>query len=203
MDDLSLVAPKTRPHAHPVDYTGAIIKQLWQPDVAGRTPAVFAVLDGARDKRIEPMVHNSDLEHDCLFAGRLSYALRRAAPHIVKLEPHSPFTHKVLSMGWGNAWGIFAVGSRDCELTHIRNRLRRIARVQGPNGKPLLFRYYDPRIMRAYLPTCLHSEVDRIYGSLSTIMMEGDDPQTMLRFTQESHVPLTTTTIQLSRDKIN
>ncbi len=182
----------------PIDYTDAIINQLWRPDAEGGLPSVFAILDGARDKRIEPMVRNSGLENDCLFTGVKSYALLRAAPHIVKLDPLSSFTHKIIGMGWGNAWGIFAIGTKQCQLPQVRHRFRRIARAKSPTGKTILFRYYDPRVMRAYLPTCRQSEIEYIYGPLTSIMMEHEDSHSILEFKPAKNGPPLVTSQSLS-----
>ncbi len=173
----------------PADVTSALIDHLWQRDADGKLPTVFALVDGARDKRIEPLVNNSHLEHDCLFAGQMSYALRRAAPHIVKLEPDATFTHTLLSKGWGNAWGIFVIGKAQLTLSSVRHHFRRIARVQGTNGKTMLFRYYDPRVFRVFLPTCEADQYQTLTDGLNAVMMEDVGGTSMLTFTPGTQQP--------------
>ena len=159
-----------------------IVEQLWAPNEAGETPNVYAILDGARDERIEPLVNNSGLEHACLYAGRLSYALKRAAPHIVKLEASSSFTRTLLQEGWGNSWGIFAIAYPPVTLAQVRNSCRRIAKAISPQGKPIAFRYYDPRVLRPYLPTCTQSEADHVFTHISDFIVEGDADRGIYRF---------------------
>ncbi len=158
-----------------------IIDALWHPQADGAMPNVYAVLDCARDKRIEPLVNNSQLPHECLYAGKLTYVLKRAAPHIVKLNPHAELTHTLIREGWGNSWGIFYITSPSVSLALVRNACRRIAKVQSPEGKTMVFRYYDPRVLRVLLPACDEQELRAIFGPADQIIM--DNQQQLLRFT--------------------
>ena len=159
-----------------------IIEQLWQVNERGEMPFVYAVLDGARDKRIEPLVNNSTLEHECLYSGTLSYALRRAAPYIVRLEPGCELVRTILVQGWGNSWGIFAIAYPPATLSRVRSGFRRIAKAISPEGKNIVFRYYDPRVLRPYLPTCSKEEADHVFSHVSDFVMDGDDDAPIYRF---------------------
>jgi hypothetical protein len=48
-------------------------------------------------------------------------------------------------------------------------------------GAPF-FRYYDPRVMRIYLPTCNAGELRTLFGPVGLYVMEGEDPTTLLRY---------------------
>jgi len=130
------------------------------------------VLDCARDKRIEPLINNSKLEHSCLYAGNLSYKLKRAAPHIIKLSENSNFTSEILALGWGNSWGIFLLANKTTTMTTVRANCRRLAKVKGVSGNNLVFRYYDARVIRLMLPVCNHHEVDCILGDSISLVIE-------------------------------
>lgn len=158
----------------------SIEAQLWQSLISGEQPNVYAILDGARDKRIEPMLNNGTLEYACLYQGKLSYAMQRAAPHIVKLERNHPLTRKILRLGWGHSWGIFCVCSADVAIVSIRNNFRRIAKVKAPGGKVLVFRYYDPRVLRDFLPTCNTQQLSTIFGPVKKILYENEAATAML-----------------------
>ena len=36
----------------------------------------------------------------------------------------------------------------------LRHHLKGFLRVRGESGQKMMFRYYDPRVLRVYLPTC-------------------------------------------------
>lgn len=149
-----------------------IIHSLWYPLADGSKPNVFMVLDCARDKRIEPLINSSKLEQSCLYAGKLTYKLKRAAPHIVKLSENSNLTSEILTLGWGKSWGIFLLAHQATSMKTVRANCRRLAKVKSVNGKNLVFRYYDPRVTRLMLPVCNHYEVDCILGDSISLVIE-------------------------------
>ena len=87
----------------------AIIDKIWTSNIKEETPTVYAILDCARDRRIEPLINNSKNEHICLYSGSLSHELKRSAPHLVKLNKSDNLTKSIINLGWGNSWGIFAL----------------------------------------------------------------------------------------------
>jgi hypothetical protein len=48
--------------------------------------------------------------------------------------------------------------------------------------RKLLFRFYDPRVLRAYLPTCLAEELNIVFGPVRNFWMESRDPGELLEF---------------------
>ena len=54
--------------------------------------------------------------------------------------------------------------------------------VYDPQGKPLYFRYYDPRVLRIYLPTCKESELKTVFGPVNSFYAEGEDPAYLIHY---------------------
>jgi hypothetical protein len=50
----------------------------------------------------------------------------------------------------------------------------------------MLFRYYDPRVLSVYLPTCNPEEVTSLFGPVSRFLMESDGVAAMLMFENKS-----------------
>jgi hypothetical protein len=143
--------------------------------------STFAVLDGASVPDLLDTLDREKPEYECLYRGELAPDLAAMAPYLVRLEPESPFASWIIRHGWGNHWGIFALSSSD--LRTLRQHFRRFLTVHdGETGKPLLFRYYDPRVLRVYLPTCNAEELTAIFGPVSSFVQEGEDPVSSLRF---------------------
>jgi len=148
-----------------------LTEALWPS--AGRVGwQVYAVLDAARDERVHPAVLGSGLPHACLYAGRVAPPLARAAPYLVQLAQGSPFTRELLEQRWGEAWGIFALGN--ATLEELRRHFRRFLEVRTEGGQALLFRFYDPRVMRVYLPTCNARELAYVFGPVGMYLMESE-----------------------------
>jgi hypothetical protein len=122
----------------------------------------------------------SRLPHQCLFAGRLGTQLSQAAPYLVELSREAEFTRRIVSLGWGESWGIFAASPASIE--HLRVHLRRFLQVVDAKGKRMYFRYYDPRVLRVYLPTCTEGELDVLFGPITRYMVEAAAPEQLLHY---------------------
>ena len=140
----------------------------------------FAVLDGASVPDLLDQLDQWQPEFVCLYRGELKPDLAEVAPYLVRLEPGSEIAEWILSEGWGNHWGIFAITGAG--LQTLRQHLRRFLTVYDENGKPLLFRFYDPRVMRVYLPTCNAEELAAIFGPVTSYLLEDESSKASLRF---------------------
>ena len=144
--------------------------QFW-PD--GFRRDIWMIVDGARDPGIVTLLRDCHMEHYCLYSGTLSAALAAAAPYLVQLDHNDPDTQRFLTHAWGNCWGVFLKCATHASA--LRRHLREFLVVSDPDGKRLIFRYYDPRVLRIYLPTCTPEELNRFFGPMECIWMEGDD----------------------------
>jgi len=153
---------------------------LYEPHGA----ALFAVLDAARHERIHRALRRSTAEYDCLFSGHLEPALKAAAPYVVRLSPEGTLTDYFIEEGWGRSWGIFMAIQGG--ITTARRHLRTLLRVRTDTGKKLFFRYYDPRVLRIFLPTCDTDQLRQMFGPAYRFDMEADDPDWLVRFRRTS-----------------
>jgi hypothetical protein len=140
----------------------------------------YAILDGAAIPMLLDKLWEEEPEHCCLHSGQLEPDLAETAPYLVRLEQDSAFTNWVLGEGWGEHWGVFAKSEAD--LQTMRKHLRKYLVVKDPGGKSLYFRYFDPRVLRIYLPTCNAEELEFIFGPISSFEMEAEDPNTIMAF---------------------
>ena len=154
-----------------------LMESLWGagPDL------VYAILDGARDPDIHPAVTGSGLPQACLFSGALGKELAAAAPYLVQMKRRDD-ARRIVDRGWGKSWGIFLASP--ASLEDLRRHFRRFLRVEDAEGKRIYFRYYDPRVLRVYLPTCTEGELRYVFGPVSRYMMEGSDPAEVLVYRQ-------------------
>jgi len=147
------------------------------------------VLDTARDGRILPLLENSGCEFRILYGSRLAASMDNMGPHLVTICQESPFLSSLFEKGWGDSWGIFFTSSSG--LPALRRHLRRLLAVRLPDGKQALFRFYDPRVLRGYLPSCDAASVDHFFGPITSIFLESVTRQEqhsliqVLEFTRE------------------
>ena len=156
-----------------------IIEALWFKDLS-RAYRVWAVLDGARDKRVYSAVVGCYTDNCCLYSGDLPSELKLAAPYLVSLDPEDRTTRYILRHAWGNSWGIFFRSTASMET--LRLHLQSLLIVKDHTGRRLLFRYYDPRVLRVYLPTCWPNELETVFGPVKAYMVEGADSGTLIQY---------------------
>jgi hypothetical protein len=157
------------------------MQHLWRQTERQVGSCLYAILDAARNERIHPSLVDSDSVYCCLYRGEIAPELAEVAPYLVALEQNAPFTSWLIGQGWGDSWGIFLDSS--ASLNELRRHFRRFLMVYDEQGKPLYFRYYDPRVWRAYLPTCNAAELRIVFGPVSRYLIEGEDRDSFAEFT--------------------
>jgi hypothetical protein len=139
------------------------------------------IVDAARDERIFGLLLECFYsQHSCLFAGPIAPALEVVAPYLVQLSYDDKKTRKFLRLAWSNSWGVFL--KCDARLEMLRRHLRTFLLVRDEGHNQWMFRYYDPRILRVYLPTCRTGELETVFGPIERFLMEAGTSDTLLDF---------------------
>ncbi len=139
----------------------------------------YAVLDGASVQDLPQKLFEMEPPHLCLYEGELSDELIHTAPYVVLLEPDSDFTEWLLGECWGKHWGIFA--QSPVSPVGMRKHLRGLLTVNDESGNPMLFRYYDPRVLLPFLMTCNLGELETIFGFVKYYFSESFDHTELCR----------------------
>ena len=140
----------------------------------------YAVLDGASVADLPNRLYEMNPPNVCLYRGELSADLVYVAPYLVHLYPGTPFTEWLLTECWGKHWGIFA--QTRVSLTGMRKHFRLLLTVDDAEGKPMLFRYYDPRVLSPFLMTCNRDELETIFGAVRYFFAESSESAELFRF---------------------
>ena len=67
----------------------------------------------------------------------------------------------------------------------VRKHLRRFLLVESGTGKQQYFRFYDPRVLRGFLPTCGPRKIEALFEEIEAFALEAEDPGKLLRFTAQ------------------
>jgi hypothetical protein len=141
----------------------------------------YAILDGASNEGLLDMLYTEPRPgFECLLTGELAPDMAYVAPYVAELVEGSLFSKWALREGWGNHWGIFALSRAD--LPEVWRHLRALVRVFDPQGNPMYFRFYDPRVLRAYLPNCAQEQLRAMFGPVDKYVVEGEAPNEGLAF---------------------
>jgi hypothetical protein len=142
---------------------------------------LLAILDAARDVRILALLVHHKEECQSLYEGPESAKLAEVAPYLVRLAPDSKLLDALVKEGWGKSWGVYftCAGS----FPEIRHHLRHFLQVKLPSGEQVNFRFYDPRVLRIFLPTCVPQDATQFFGPIQRYVVEGDEPEQLWEFT--------------------
>jgi len=146
---------------------------------------LYAVVDLARAPELNDHVQRlMPNQAQCLYQGRLDPQVARHCPHLVELAPRDPLTVLWSRQGWGDAWGLWlesAAGFRS-----VWRRLRHFTQAVLPDGSgPVLFRFWDPRVMRVYMPLVEADQLPEWFKDIDAYMVETEDGQGTLRWNLE------------------
>lgn len=141
---------------------------------------LFAVLDGVAVPDLPMELYKSGLPHYCLMPGDPDPDLVYVSPHLVFLDPENEFTERVFAEGFGGEWGIFAQSR--ASMTEMRKHFRSLLSVVDESGRSLLFRYYDPSVLRQFLPSCDAEQLAAFFGRVDALYAESEDAESLFRF---------------------
>jgi hypothetical protein len=135
---------------------------------------LFGVFDAARDARIVVLLDESIDDASSLYEGVDGDGLADVAPYLVRFSPDSALLDRIVDEGWGLAWGVYFTASRPSK--DIRRHLRRFLMVEPEDRKErMYFRYYDPRVLRDFLPIATPRQRSEFFGDISWFLMEAED----------------------------
>jgi pSer/pThr/pTyr-binding forkhead associated (FHA) protein len=142
---------------------------------------LFALLDSARDEQVWQFLEELPPEqYQCLFTGHQARTLAKYGPHLVNMD-HA-LLERLLPQFWGESWGYFL--SASCEFEQLLQHLRQFLLVKDQaTGKERFFRFYDPRVLRRFLPTCSGEQLMELFGPINKFLAEDANPSSLLEFT--------------------
>jgi len=135
--------------------------------------ANYILLDAARMDGAIQEARNLNPDNTCLYEGDSEKFLAAVAPWLFAFEPGSDFARWVARKGKGLNWGILF--SSEVEPVRLYKHLRRFLIIQTEQGRELYFRYYDPRVLRVFLPTCDGDQLREFFGPINAFLAEDEN----------------------------
>jgi hypothetical protein len=134
---------------------------------------VYALIDGAAIPELRSKLYEMKPPHFCLFTGDLAADMAEVAPYLVRLIPQTPFAAWTVEQFRDKNRGVFVHSRQTVE--QMRSHFRSLVTVYDERGNPLTFRFYDPRVLREYLPTCNAAELKVFFGEVESYFAETGD----------------------------
>jgi len=140
---------------------------------------LYALLDAARDPAIFDLLHGSGCHHACLFTGERAERLAAYAPYLVQLAPDTRLLDDLLPH-WDANWGLYLTAP--APAAELLAHLRELIWPDTPDA-PMLWRCYDPRVLRAVLTTCDGRRAAAFFGPVQAFLCPAAAPATLLACT--------------------
>ena len=148
--------------------------------LVARTTRTYCVLEGASVPDLPAKLYEFDPPHFPLIGGELTPDMVHVVPYVALLVPTESFTTWVLENFFGKNWGIF-VHTR-YSIYEMRRHFRSLIQVTDEEGRPMLFRFYDPRVIRDFLPTCDEEQIEAFFGNVDSYFSEAAEGDVLIEF---------------------
>lgn len=152
---------------------------------ADRQPGLHALIDAAQDASIYPRLRRAGADAAVvpLYEGNAAIEMACVAPYLVGLGTGGPLFDWLFTSGFGRHWGVFVWSQVGIEA--LRAHFRTLTRVRTQDRRTLLFRFYDPRVLAAFLPTCDAAQVQEMFGPVEAFFAETEAGTAMTRFDRD------------------
>jgi hypothetical protein len=132
----------------------------------GQPGRLYALVDAARSERIRVLLRESPWPYRSLYDGAPGDTLHEVAPFLVELPASAELLRDLVLEGWDQPWGVWLSAPPDRDVEAVRRHLRKFLMVEL-GGERVYFRFYDPRVLAAYVPTCSASERREFLGGMA------------------------------------
>jgi hypothetical protein len=141
---------------------------------------LFAILDAARTDEILAQIAKPEAQYQSLFRGREEEQLFDVSPFLVVCKADTELFTWLTSEAWAQSVGVFFTSADSFE--NLFAHFQQFLMVQEEGGGDMYFRFYDPRVLRVYLPTCTAEEIRTFFGNIRRFMAESEDGKSILSF---------------------
>ena len=140
----------------------------------------FILLDAARMNEAMDEAKKLNPSHKSLYISAGNELLQSVAPYLFQFENQGEFNNYFIEKGWGDSWGVLV--STRVSFDEVYKHFRRFLMVKTEDGVELFFRFYDPRVLRIFLPTCDTNQLKEFFGPIQSFLLEVEDLRFGIKF---------------------
>lgn len=146
---------------------------------------LYAVADAARNRELAFAARDRfRLPMQSLFTKATVREMEKVAPYLITMSLGSKYPYPgsgyldLWAGALGTSGGILLLTEADEDA--LWSHLRQVFRVTDEDGGRYYFRFYDPRVLRTFLPTCTAAEAQEFFGPVRMILVESQRPRQLL-----------------------
>jgi hypothetical protein len=159
----------------------------WQNKLIAALESIcnFVVLDGAVTPAVRDLLNQAGVFYQSLYEGEQSAAFAVNGPYLAEIQKGGQLLPFLIKVGWGNSWGVFL--STKTDFPETRKHLRHFLIVDIEGGKQALFRFYDPRVMRVFIPACNAEQRAEFFGQVQHFFVESEAKTIVNRYSARAN----------------
>ena len=162
-----------------------------QDSATGAGQQLYALLDAARGAPVMDQVASAGLDagaqYEVLGPGRQDDELFATSAFLVPCPEGSELLWWLCTEGMQQSLGVLLASV--APLEELAAHLHPLTEIKDERGRTLLFRFYDPRVLRIYLPTCTPWELRRFFGPVQRFWAEAAETPALLDFPRPALAP--------------
>lgn len=145
---------------------------------------LYALVDAARSDQVLPKLASGQCNYQSLFVGTEKEPLFSAGPFILSPSKDRSLFEWFATEAWGKSMVLFFTSQAPYD--QLLHHLQSLLKVITEEDDELFFRYYDPRVLRNYLPNCDTASSWRFMGPITRLMVEAEEGERLLCWKRET-----------------
>ena len=145
----------------------------------------FLLLDAACTAENMEKAKELNPTHQSLYKGSAEEDLADVSPYLFSYQKSLEFSNWYAEHGVDRNVLRLAVFEFLFEETY--RHFRKFLMVKTENDEQLYFRFYDPRVLCIFLPTCDENQLREFFGPIEQFICEDEDPAFALVFSFEKN----------------
>lgn len=115
-------------------------------------------------------------ELECLFTGDLAVELANVGPYLGRVKSYAPDVKAVVEELLSEQVALLVTlqdlkdEQENIAFSEVHRHFRKFNVVYGPEGDPLFFRYYDPRVLLDVLTALDGTQLEAFFGPTDTLV---------------------------------
>ena len=147
---------------------------------------LFGIIDSAKNDEAFRFMIEGGVSYKSLFDGTMDVQSYGVSGFLVECRNDSPLFQWMTGKAWGDNCCIFFTSKASFDELFIH--FQKFNRVYLEGDDVVLFRYYDPRVFRNYLPTCNGKEIDLFFGEIKSFFAERKNPGSINIFGKKDEI---------------
>lgn len=107
--------------------------------------------------------------------------IKEISPLIFRFSANSKFCEWFYLNCWGGFCGVL-ISAKTFSIYDLFGHFKNFLTIQTEDNEVLYFRFYDPRVLKIFLPTCDQNQLLEFFGPIESFICEGDTKEEAIRF---------------------